>query len=63
MNFIFISPNFPHTYEEIMARYGADMVMQEEMPQMNWPQMGRYMYTAKFRTFEQTEEFIRFVHG
>ena len=54
---------YAHTHEEIMARYGADMVMQEEMPPMNWPQMGRYMYTAKLRTFEEAEAFIHFVQG
>ena len=54
---------YAHTHDEIMARYGADMVMQEEMPPMNWPQMGRYMYTAKLRTFAEAEAFIRFVQG
>ena len=54
---------YTHTHEEIMGRYGADMVMQEEMPPMNWPQMGRYMYTAKLKEFEEAEEFIRFVQG
>ena len=54
---------YTHTHEEIMDRYGGNMVMQEEMPPMNWPQMGRYMYTAKLRTFEEAEEFIRFVQG
>ena len=54
---------YARTHEEIMARYGADMVMQEEMPPMNWPQMGRYMYTAKLKTMDETEEFIRFVQG
>ena len=54
---------YTHTHEEIMERYGRDMVMQEEMPPMNWPQMGRYMYTAKLRSFEETEAFIRFVQG
>ena len=54
---------YTHTHEEIMERYGGDMVMQEEMPPMNWPQMGRYMYTAKLRTFEETEAFVRFVQG
>ena len=53
--------SYTHTHGEIMARCGADMVMQEEMPPMNWPQMGRYMYTAKCRTLEDTEAFIRFV--
>ena len=54
---------FSHTHEQIMARYGADMVMQEEMPPLNWPQMGRYMYTARFKTYEQVEAFIAFVQG
>ena len=39
------------------------MVMQEEMPPMNWPQMGRYMYTAKLASFEEAEAFTRFVQG
>ena len=54
---------YTHTHEEIMARYGANMVMQEEMPPMNWPQMGRYMYTAKLRTLEDTFAFIEWVQG
>ncbi len=54
---------YSHTHEEIMARYGGNMVMQEEMPPMNWPQMGRYMYTAKLKNFEDAEEFIHFVQG
>ena len=54
---------YTRTHEEIMARYGSDMVMQEEMPPMNWPQMGRYMYTAKLRTMEETFAFIDWVQG
>lgn len=53
--------SYARSHEEIMARYGADMVMQEEMPPMNWPQMGRYMYTARLRNMEEVEAFIRFV--
>ena len=52
---------YTRTHQEIMARYGADMVMQEEMPQITWPQMGRYMYTAKLADEEEAKEFIRFV--
>ena len=54
---------YARTHDEIMARYGADMVMQEEMPPMNWPQMGRYMYTARLRTFAEAEAFIQWVQG
>ena len=55
--------SYARTHEEIMAQYGADMVMQEEMPPMNWPQMGRYMYTARLKTFEEVEAFIECVQG
>ena len=46
-----------------MAAYGSRMMMQEEMPPMNWPQMGRYMYTARLETFEEAQAFIDFVQG
>ncbi len=54
---------YARTHEEIMAKYGSRMMMQEEMPPMNWPQMGRYMYTARLETFEEAQEFIAFVQG
>ena len=54
---------YAHTHEEIMARYGRDMVMQEEMPPVNWATMGRYMYTARLKTYEETMAFIAFVQG
>ena len=54
---------YTRTHEEIMARYGSRMMMQEEMPPMNWPQMGRYMYTARLETPEEVQDFIRFVQG
>ena len=54
---------YAHTHEEIMEKYSSRMMMQEEMPPMNWPQMGRYMYTAKLGTFDEANAFIRFVQG
>ncbi len=54
---------YAHTHEEIMARYGGSMMMQEEMPPMNWPQMGRYMYTVRLASHEEAMEFVRFVQG
>ena len=55
--------SYAHTHEEIMAKYGDKMMMQEEMPPMNWPQMGRYMYTARLENFEEAQAFISFVQG
>ena len=54
---------YARTHEEIMAKYGSRMMMQEEMPPMNWPQMGRHMYTARLETFEEAQAFIAFVQG
>ena len=54
---------YTHTHEEIMERYGGCLVMQEEMPEVNWPQMGRFMYTARLRTQEETRAFIDFVQS
>lgn len=50
-----------HNHQEIISRYGQQLVMQEEMPPMNWPQMGRYMYTGKFQSLEEVNQFIQFV--
>ena len=54
--------SYVHTHEEIMEKYGAAMVMQEEMPPVNWPQMGRVMYTVKLKTKKEVNAFIKFVH-
>ena len=55
--------SYAHSHAEIMDRYGSVMMMQEEMPPMNWPQMGRYMYTARLKTFEEVQAFIQLVQG
>ena len=52
---------YRRSHAEILARYGKALVMQEEMPPMNWPQMGRYMYTARLDSLAEAEAFIRFV--
>ncbi len=55
--------SFAHSHEEIMARYGSAVVMQEEMPPIDWPSMGRYVYMAKFKKKEEMDEFFAFVLG
>ena len=54
---------FAHSHEEVMERYGGDIVMQEEMPPIDWPSMGRYVYMAKFKSKEEMEQFFAFVLG
>lgn len=52
---------YAHTHEEVLARYGEEIVMHEAMPPMMQPQMGNYMYTARLKTEEDTKAFIAFV--
>ena len=53
--------NYVHSHEEILARYGEDLVMCERMPEMMVPQMGNQMYTARRPSQEAVDEFIKFV--
>ena len=54
---------FSHSHEEIMERYGGDIVLQEEMPPIDWPSMGRYVYMAKLREKEEMDRYFAFVLG
>ena len=53
--------SYTHTPEEIAERYGSAIVMQEEMPPIDWPSMGRYVYMAKFREKEEMDRYFAFV--
>ena len=52
---------FSHSHEDIMGRYGGDIVLQEEMPPIDWPSMGRYVYMAKFKEKEEMDRFFAYV--
>ena len=54
---------YTHIHDEIMAVYGQSIVRLEEMPPIDWPQMGRYLYMARFRTLAEAEDFFRFAVG
>ena len=51
---------FTHSHEEIMERYGADIVLHEEMPPIDWPSMGRYVYLARFIEKEEMDSFFSY---
>ena len=55
--------SYTHSPEEIAERYGNDIVMQEEMPPIDWPSMGRYVYMAKFKEKEEMDRYFAFVLG
>ena len=52
---------FIHSHEEIMEKYDGQIVLQEEMPPIDWPSMGRYVYMAKFTEKEEMDGFFRYV--
>jgi biotin carboxylase len=53
---------YVHSHEEILERYGKQLVMCERMPEMMTATMGNQMYTAHAADLGETLEFIRFVH-
>jgi hypothetical protein len=55
--------SYARSHEEIMRRYDEQIVLWEEMPPIDWPQMGRYVYMARFKTYEEVEKFFDFVVG
>lgn len=54
---------FTHSHEEIMERYGSEIVMQKEMPPIDWPSMGRYVYMARFKEKKEMDKYFAFVLG
>lgn len=53
---------YEHSHEEILEKYGGQIVMCERMPDILSGAMGNQMYTAKAKDYGAVEEFIRFVH-
>ena len=53
---------YRHTHEEILSRYGKDMVMCERMQGIMVSAMGEQMYTVRLKTYDEMTEFDRFVH-
>lgn len=54
---------YRRSHEELLERYGAEIVLQTELPPTDWPQMGRYVYLARFRTEEELNAFFSFALG
>ena len=52
---------YSHSHDEVMGRFSGAVVLYEEMPPIDWPQMGRYVYIAKFRTFEEVKEYFEYI--
>jgi len=44
-----------------MGKYEDAIVLQEEMPPVDWPSMGRYVYMARFKERDEMEEYFKYV--
>ena len=51
-----------YSHEEILNRYGKQIVMCERMPELMWATMGCQMYTAHIRSKNEIFDFISFIH-
>ena len=54
--------SYQNSHEDILARYGAKIVMCERMPELMVATMGNQMYTAHAADLAAVQEFIHFVH-
>lgn len=52
---------YVHSHEEIVEKYGKDMVMMERMPDSLSGVMGNMMYMAKIADEQALHEYIRFI--
>ena len=53
--------NYAHNKDDIFAKYGQNIVMYEEMPEVLAGAMGDYAYMARFSTDEEMYEFLDYV--
>lgn len=53
---------YVHSTEDVVNRYGEQIVMCERMPEILSGAMGQQMFTVKVKTREESEEFIKYVH-
>lgn len=54
--------HYVHTSQEVLDRYGRYMVMHDRMPEILSAAMGNELFTAKFSTMQEVEDFINFIH-
>ncbi len=52
-----------HSHDEVLSRYGSQMVMCERMPAIFEAAMGQQMYTVRLRERREVDDFINYVHA
>lgn len=54
--------NYAHSIEDVAAKYGSAVLMNERAPEILSAAMGNHLFTAKFKTSEEVDEFVAYVH-
>ena len=57
------SHTYTHTDDDVRREYADKMVMSERMPDILSGAMGNQMFTVRLKTYEEVEEFVRYVHS
>lgn len=55
--------NYHYSHQDVIQRYGFDLVMCERMPDILSGAMGNFMYVARFKTMDEVNQFVDFVLG
>lgn len=57
------SHTYTHTDDDVRREYADKMVMSERMPDILSGAMGNQTFTVRLKTYEEVEEFVRYVHS
>ena len=52
---------YKHSYQEVLAKYGANMSMNERMPAVLADALGDHAFIARFSSQKEIQEFFTFV--
>ena len=55
--------SYARSHDEVVSRYQFDLVMCERMPDILAGAMGNFIYTARFKTMEEVNEFVEYTLG
>lgn len=53
---------YVHSDDEVRERYSKQLVMSERMPEILSAAMGQQMFTVRLNSYEEVQEFVKFVH-
>jgi hypothetical protein len=53
--------SYLYSHDEIIDKFGENIMINRLMPESDWEAMGQYMYIAKFKTARQAEDFMKTV--